>query len=228
MTSGDRADVNTSSDRCDCRRSDGRWGANVYDRRAALGVTSPTPTLDTAIVYPSGASRGPSVGVADPRPFELVGAPWIDGERLAEAMNARNLPGIQFRPAFFEPTFQKHAKTSCGGCQVHVLDRQAFRPLRTSVELIEEFHRQDPGRFAWRQPPYEYSTTRCRSTSSMVRRARSAIAAEGLRAREQWGTHRRSFRGCAAILALLRFASLLARAGAAVPLLIRWKPATGN
>jgi uncharacterized protein YbbC (DUF1343 family) len=71
-------------------------------------------------------------------------------------MNARGLPGVHFRPAFFEPTFQKHAKQTCGGCQLHVTDRRVFRPVRTAVELMAEFRRQDPGRFAWREPPYEY------------------------------------------------------------------------
>jgi uncharacterized protein YbbC (DUF1343 family) len=97
-----------------------------------------------------------SEGRGTTRPFELVGAPWIDGERLADAMNARGLPGVHFRPVFFEPTFQKHAKQTCGGCQVHVLNRRSFRPVRTAVELMAEFRRQDPARFPWREPPYEY------------------------------------------------------------------------
>jgi uncharacterized protein YbbC (DUF1343 family) len=71
-------------------------------------------------------------------------------------MNARGLPGVHFRPVFFEPTFQKHARQSCGGCQIHVRDRRAFQPLRAAVELIDEFRREDPARFAWREPPYEY------------------------------------------------------------------------
>ena len=71
-------------------------------------------------------------------------------------MNERGLPGVHFRPAFFEPTFQKHARQTCGGCQIHVLDRKAFRPLRSAVELIDQFRQSDPARFAWREPPYEY------------------------------------------------------------------------
>jgi uncharacterized protein YbbC (DUF1343 family) len=71
-------------------------------------------------------------------------------------MNARGLPGVHFRPVFFEPTFQKHAKQTCGGCQVHVLNRRSFRPVRAAIELMAEFRRQDPARFAWREPPYEY------------------------------------------------------------------------
>ena len=75
---------------------------------------------------------------------------------FADAMNARRLPGVHFRSVFFEPTFQKHARETCGGCQIHVTDRQAFLPVRTAVELIAEFRKQNPSRFAWRQPPYEY------------------------------------------------------------------------
>ena len=68
-----------------------------------------------------------SEGRGTTRPFELIGAPWIDGERLADAMNARGLPGVHFRPVFFEPTFQKHARETCGGCQIHVTDRSHVR-----------------------------------------------------------------------------------------------------
>jgi uncharacterized protein YbbC (DUF1343 family) len=57
---------------------------------------------------------------------------------------------------FFEPTFQKHARQACGGCQLHVTNRNAFLPVRTAVEMLDEFRRQDPAKFAWRQPPYEY------------------------------------------------------------------------
>ena len=71
-------------------------------------------------------------------------------------MNARRLPGVHFRPAVFEPTFQKHAKQPCGGCQIHVTDREAFQPVATGVALIDTFRRFDVERFAWRQPPYEY------------------------------------------------------------------------
>jgi len=101
-----------------------------------------------------------SEGRGTTRPFELVGAPWIDGERFADAMNARGLPGVRFRAAIFEPTFHKHARTSCGGCQIHVTDRAAFRPYRTGVELIDEFHAEAPSTPLWRDPPYEYEHTR--------------------------------------------------------------------
>jgi uncharacterized protein YbbC (DUF1343 family) len=138
------------------------WRRSMYYDETGVPWVMPSPnipTLDSAIVYPGSVlfeGTKLSEGRGTTRPFELIGAPWIDGERLADAMNARKLAGVHFRPVFFEPTFQKHAKQTCGGCQVHVLDRQRFRPVRTAVELIAEFCRQAPDRFAWREPPYEY------------------------------------------------------------------------
>jgi uncharacterized protein YbbC (DUF1343 family) len=140
------------------------WTRSMYHDQTGLPWIIPSPnipTLDSASVYPGTVlfeGTGLSEGRGTTRPFELIGAPWIDGERLAEAMNARGLPGVHFRPAFFEPTFQKHARQTCGGCQLHVLDRKTFRPVRSAVELMAEFRRQDPARFPWREPPYEYET----------------------------------------------------------------------
>jgi uncharacterized protein YbbC (DUF1343 family) len=140
----------------------GGWRRSMYHDETGVPWIIPSPnlpTLDSAIVYPGAVlfeGTGLSEGRGTTRPFELIGAPWIDGERLADAMNARGLPGVHFRPAFFEPTFHKHAKQTSGGCQVHVLDRRRFRPVRTAVELMSEFRRQDPARFPWREPPYEY------------------------------------------------------------------------
>ena len=138
------------------------WRRDMYFDETGLPWVMPSPnlpTLDSAIVYPGAVlfeGTMVSEGRGTTRPFELLGAPWIDGDRLAAAMNARGLPGVHFRAVFFEPTFQKHAKTACGGCQLHVTDRSAFEPVRTAVELIAEFRREAPASFAWRQPPYEY------------------------------------------------------------------------
>ncbi len=121
------------------------------------------PTPDTALVYPGVVlfeGTNLSEGRGTTRPFELVGAPWIDAEALAETMNRAELPGVFFRPAVFQPTFQKHAGRRCGGCQIHVTDRRAFRPVLTGVVLLAACRAQDPQRFAWREPPYEYETTK--------------------------------------------------------------------
>jgi uncharacterized protein YbbC (DUF1343 family) len=138
------------------------WQRTAYADATGLPWVMPSPnmpTLDAAIVYPGTVlfeGTMLSEGRGTTRPFELVGAPWIEAERFARDMNALQLPGAFFRPAVFEPTFQKHAKQPCGGCQIHVTDREAFKPVLTGVALIEMFHRFDPATFAWRQPPYEY------------------------------------------------------------------------
>jgi uncharacterized protein YbbC (DUF1343 family) len=138
------------------------WRRTMYADEAALPWVMPSPnmpTLDTAIVYPGTVlfeGTMLSEGRGTTRPFELVGAPGIDAERFAREMNALDLPGAIFRAAVFEPTFQKHAKQPCGGCQIHVTDREAFRPVLTGAALIQMFRRADPRNFAWRQPPYEY------------------------------------------------------------------------
>lgn len=138
------------------------WRRSMYYDETGLPWVLPSPnipTLDTAIVYPGAVlfeGTMISEGRGTTRPFELVGAPWIDGERLSDEMNVKQLPGARFRPVIFEPTFHKHAKQTCGGCQIHVTDRRTFAPMRAGVELLAALHRQAPDRFAWRNPPYEY------------------------------------------------------------------------
>src|SRR5690606_27790221 len=82
-------------------------------------------------------------------PFRWIGAPWIDGVRLARELNGRGLPGVAFRPVFFTPTFSKHAGTLCAGVEPHVLDPEAFRPVRTGLHLLDALYRQAPERWAW-------------------------------------------------------------------------------
>ncbi len=143
------------------------WRREMYwdDTRLPWVMPSPNvPTLDTAIVYPGMVlfeGTNLSEGRGTTRPFEISGAPWIDGRELARRMNAEALPGTIFRPVGFEPTFQKQARKACGGCQIHVTDRRAFRPVRMGVALLAEYRRLDPQRFAWREPPYEYETVKC-------------------------------------------------------------------
>jgi uncharacterized protein YbbC (DUF1343 family) len=138
------------------------WARAMYYDETGLPWVMPSPnmpTLDTALVYPGTVlfeGTQLSEGRGTTRPFELVGAPWIQAEHFAAAMNAWGIDGAYFRPAVFEPTFQKHAKTACGGCQVHVLDRDLFSPCVAAAALLLQFYRADPGRFDWRQPPYEY------------------------------------------------------------------------
>jgi uncharacterized protein YbbC (DUF1343 family) len=141
------------------------WSRGLYFDETGIPFVLPSPnipTLDSAIVYPGTVlfeGTNVSEGRGTTKPFELLGAPWVDAERFTDGMNALALPGVRFRPAVFEPTFHKHAHTSCGGCQIHVLDRAAFRPVEAGVALIAAFRAADPDRFRWRDPPYEYEHT---------------------------------------------------------------------
>jgi uncharacterized protein YbbC (DUF1343 family) len=138
------------------------WHRGMYwdDVRLPWVMPSPNmPTLDTAVVYPGGVlfeGTQLSEGRGTTRPFELLGAPWIDAEPFAARLNALKIDGAHFRPVVFEPTFHKHARLACGGVQIHVTDRRTFRPVLAGVAVMGEFHRSAPDRFAWRQPPYEY------------------------------------------------------------------------
>jgi uncharacterized protein YbbC (DUF1343 family) len=121
------------------------------------------PTPDTARVYPGGClieGTNLSEGRGTTRPFEWVGAPYLDAHAYAEALTAERLPGIVFRPARFRPTFQKWAGRVCGGVHLHVTDRARFKPFLTGLALIAVARRQAPRAFRWRRPPYEFEHRR--------------------------------------------------------------------
>ncbi len=138
------------------------WSRDMYhdDTGCPWVMPSPNlPTLDSATVYPGGVlleGTNLSEGRGTTRPFELAGAPWIDGVRLATRMNDQSLPGVSARAVTFEPAFQKHTGQTCGGCQLHVTDRRVFKPVGTAVALIAACREQSTDAFAWREPPYEY------------------------------------------------------------------------
>lgn len=142
------------------------WRRTIYHDQTGLPWVMPSPnipTLDTAIVYPGAVlfeGTMLSEGRGTTRPFEMIGAPWVNAAACAARANEAALPGVHFRPVVFEPTFHKHAHLACGGCQIHVTDRSAFRPIEAAVTLMVELRREATDRFAWREPPYEYEHTK--------------------------------------------------------------------
>jgi uncharacterized protein YbbC (DUF1343 family) len=121
------------------------------------------PTVDTAFVYPGLClleGTNVSEGRGSTRPFEIIGAPFIDGYDLAARLAQHDLPGVAFRPLSFRPTFQKHAGKSCGGVQLHVTDRATFRPYRVGIALLRELWAVGGGGFGWRTEPYEFVSQR--------------------------------------------------------------------
>ena len=138
------------------------WHRDMWFDETGLPWVLPSPnmpTLDTAIVYPGmclleGTNLSEARGTT--RPFELFGAPWIDGFALSEKLNALGLPGVHFREAAFEPEFQKHADTVCRGAQIHVTERDSFLPWKTAMEIIRLTRELWPAEFDWKPLPYEY------------------------------------------------------------------------
>ncbi|MGW3506791.1 exo-beta-N-acetylmuramidase NamZ family protein [Streptomyces sp. NPDC000994] len=130
------------------------WRRSDFYDASGLPWVPPSPNMptpDTALVY-SGTclfeGTNLSEGRGTTRPFELLGAPGVDG-RWAAAANALRLPGVRFREAYFAPTFSKFQNTTVGGVQIHVHNRDAFDPVRTGIALLVTAKRVWSG-FAWR------------------------------------------------------------------------------
>jgi uncharacterized protein YbbC (DUF1343 family) len=138
------------------------WLRRMWFDSTGLPWVLPSPNmpgLDTATVYPGAClveATNLSEGRGTTRPFELIGAPWLDGRALAAGLGALGLPGVAFRPAIFAPTFHKHAGQACHGVQLHLTDRDAFQPFLTGACLLQQARAQNPERFAWRAEPYEF------------------------------------------------------------------------
>jgi uncharacterized protein YbbC (DUF1343 family) len=138
------------------------WKRSDYFEATGLPWVLPSPNMptpDTAVVYPGQClieGTNLSEGRGTTRPFEIVGAPWLDAAKLAQHMNAQKLPGVKFRPAWFRPTFQKFAGTDCGGVQLHITDRSTFQPVRTSLALLAAMREMSGDKFKWRTEVYEF------------------------------------------------------------------------
>jgi uncharacterized protein YbbC (DUF1343 family) len=138
------------------------WRRDMFFNNTGLPWVLPSPnmpTSETAMVYPGQClleGTNISEGRGTTRPFELCGAPWLDGSALSNRLNKENLPGVIFRAAWFQPTFQKHAGLTCGGVQLHVTDRRLFQPVRTSLAVLAALRESSAERFRWRTEPYEF------------------------------------------------------------------------
>lgn len=113
------------------------------------------PTLDAMTLYPGAClveGTNLSEGRGTTRPFEYIGAPWIDAEPLADQLNGLALPGLRFRPVYFVPTFGKHQGELCAGSQIFVTDRKQFQPVSAMLHVLQTLKRRYSDDFAWRQP----------------------------------------------------------------------------
>lgn len=138
------------------------WKRSMWWDETGLPWILPSPnmpTLDTATVYPGMVifeGTMVSEGRGTTRPFELIGAPYIDAYRLTEELNNLNLPGVYFRPNYYQPTFHKHVGQLCGGLQLHITNRQTYKSVISAVAILSTIYHLYPSKFEWKQPPYEY------------------------------------------------------------------------
>ncbi len=141
------------------------WRRDMAFDQTGLPWVMPSPnmpTLDTAWIYPGQClleGTNLSEGRGTTRPFELCGAPWLDGQRWAELAQPHVGPGIVLRPTVIKPMFQKHSGRSCGALQIHVTDRWRVRSLQLTTALMVAARKLAP-QFAWRTERYEYITDR--------------------------------------------------------------------
>ena len=142
------------------------WNRSVfYDETDGPWVMpSPNmPTVDTAVVFPGTVyfeGTAISEGRGTTRPFEIVGGPYVDSNRLAQDLAELKLPGAIFRPIEFIPTFQKCVGQNCGGVFIHVTNRKSFKSVLTGLAVIKTIIKNHRGEFLWKEPPYEYEYDR--------------------------------------------------------------------
>lgn len=129
------------------------WRRDMWFDETGLPWVIPSPnmpTLETATVYPGQVfleGTNISEGRGTTKPFEIFGAPWIDGYELTKKLNSLNLPGVKFREAWFTPTFSKYQGKLCGGSQIHIVDRDKFRPFETTLYIIQTVLKMYPDKF---------------------------------------------------------------------------------
>jgi uncharacterized protein YbbC (DUF1343 family) len=164
------------------------------------------PMPETTAVFPATVhleGTQMSEGRGTTKPFEFAGAPYIDAEDFAAALNQFNFPGVYFRSCVFVPTYQKHAGLACGGVQIHVTDREAFEPVVAGIAIVKTAYDMYGDQLRWKDPPYEYEYDRnpfdLISGSSKVREAiergdsLEAIAASWVDPLEEFKTLRQQF-----------------------------------
>jgi uncharacterized protein YbbC (DUF1343 family) len=131
-------------------RMEGWRRADFFDG-SALTWVNPSPnmrSLTQALLYPGIGlleTTNLSVGRGTDTPFEVIGAPWFDGQKLAEALNRAGLAGVRFVPVEFTPKSSKFANEKCSGVNIVVTDRGSFRPVATGVEIAYQLNRLHTG-----------------------------------------------------------------------------------
>jgi len=137
------------------------WEREMWYEDTSLPWVIPSPnmpTLKTATVYPGQIFlEGTTIseGRGTTKPFEVFGAPWIDGFELAEKLNELDLPGVRFREAWFTPSFSKYKGELCGGAQIHVIDRREYKSFESSLHIIKTIMNMYPEYFGFHKEYFD-------------------------------------------------------------------------
>ncbi len=171
------------------------WSRDAWWDETALMWVNPSPNMRTvqqAVLYPGiGAVEyaNLSVGRGTDAPFDRIGAPWIDGVLLADALNARNLPGIRFYPIVFTPTSSVYKGEECQGVYFIVTDRTALRPVRVGLELVSALSRLFPGKLDLKRTATLYGSSE-QLARAMTGEDPALLAAQWARDEVAWLTLR--------------------------------------
>jgi uncharacterized protein YbbC (DUF1343 family) len=136
------------------------WSREAYFDDTDLLWINPSPNIpsvNAAVLYNGTClfeGTNISEGRGTTRPFEMIGAPWLDAYKLADIMNKKGFEGVMFRPVYFEPTFSKHKGELCKGVQVHVTDKRKVKTVEVGINLLYEVMDMDKERFEW-LPPFK-------------------------------------------------------------------------
>jgi uncharacterized protein YbbC (DUF1343 family) len=142
------------------------WKRNMLFGDTGLPWVAPSPNLPTpmsTLVYPGQVlweGTNVSEGRGTTQPFELVGAPFMDVQKILSTLEKTKIPGVIFRPAVFEPASNKWLQTACHGFQIHVTDPQRYQPYATTLRLLQAVILHHREQFEWKAPPYEYEFER--------------------------------------------------------------------
>jgi len=138
------------------------WRREMWGDETGLPWVLPSPNIpdvDTCVVFPATVhleGTELSEGRGTTLPFFLNGAPFIDAYAWAAELRKFDLPGVAFREAYFQPTFCEFAGQTCGGVQIHITDRETFKPVITGIAMVKTAYEMYPDHFQWRQNAYEY------------------------------------------------------------------------
>jgi uncharacterized protein YbbC (DUF1343 family) len=136
------------------------WRREYWFDETGLPWVQPSPnlpSLDTATVYTGTCffeGINASEGRGTTKPFEYLGAPWVDNRKWVESLNRLDLPGVFFRACYFTPTFWRFKDEQCGGVQVHVSNRDVYRPVETGLYLLSTLMETHP-EFKFNEPTYD-------------------------------------------------------------------------